>query len=57
MTRQPENDAAVHPSIAGFVAAVRQLESQLSLPEDPAQYVGILESQAQVREGAKLAKR
>lgn len=58
MTREAKIDAAVHPSIAGFVAAVRQIEDQLSLSDDPTQYVGVLEAGAQVRDsGAKPAIR
>ena len=38
--------SAIHPSIAGGVAAVRNLEGKLSLFDDPTQYVATLETGA-----------
>jgi hypothetical protein len=53
MKNETESATAVHPSIAGFVAVVRQLEERLSLSEDPTQYVRILEYGTQGRDGSR----
>jgi len=43
MANESERLSTIHPSIAGFIAVVRGLEDQLSIFEDPTQYVQILE--------------
>jgi hypothetical protein len=43
MAGEPKADGTVHPSIAAVIAVVRNLETRLSISEDPTQFLRVLE--------------